>query len=150
MKLPRWLLVSLIAMSSVALLAVPVWLWVEMPRWTAEQLVAAIEAGDLDTAKAILVEPETLSPTVSFMLGEGGYLSGSEVTLRFAGRSVADILGGHQRLEICNDATPTGVYLNAAWKSVDVDTGSLQSVQRQQQRRAFQQAGRDSMIWLGE
>src|SRR5262245_44948748 len=54
MRLPRWLLVSLIAVSAVALVAVPAWLWVEVPLRTAKQFIAAIEASDVDTVNRLL------------------------------------------------------------------------------------------------
>jgi hypothetical protein len=56
MHLPRWLLVSLIAVSGVALVAVPAWLWVEMPRRTAARFVAAIETNDPQVANLLLVD----------------------------------------------------------------------------------------------
>jgi hypothetical protein len=56
MRIPRWLLVVLIAVSALALLAFPAWLWIEMPRWTAANFAAAIEARDVDRANGLLVD----------------------------------------------------------------------------------------------
>jgi hypothetical protein len=56
MKLPRWLLVSLIGLSAVALLVMPTWLWVETPRWTAQKFVAAIESHNVGTANELLTD----------------------------------------------------------------------------------------------
>lgn len=54
MKLRRWLMLSLIAVSSVALLAVPAWLWVEKPRRTARAFIVALQASDEGRVNALL------------------------------------------------------------------------------------------------
>jgi len=55
MRLPRWVVVSLIAASVVALVAVPAWLWVEMPRRTAMKFAAIIDSNDATAANQLMI-----------------------------------------------------------------------------------------------
>jgi hypothetical protein len=103
MRLPRWLLVTLIVVSAVALVAVPAWLWVEMPRRTAEKFVAVVEAGDIQAAQRMLRTNNStlsLSPEndifVSYENGSRHYrIEPSELGLER--RTVRDLYAGRQR-----------------------------------------------------
>src|SRR5262249_4057286 len=113
MKLPRWLLISLIAASAVALLAVPVWLWVEMPRWTAEKFVAAIAAGDAETANRMLdnAKVEFRANRVPEFIWEypGGARSvayGETWKLRVGCRGFGDTFGGVLPIEYYDQWDP--------------------------------------------
>lgn len=104
MKLPRWLLVSLIAVSSVALLAFPAWLWVEMPRWTAQRFVAAIEAGDMEQANQRLANASFEGDLKLLSIGCGDLKASlAHPKVLHRSRTALDLICGSQRTEICGN-----------------------------------------------
>lgn len=144
MELPRWLLVSLIAISAVALLALPAWLWVQMPRWTAQKFVAAIEARDVDRINELLIGLEYVA------LGRHG-----DITCRLFDRDTRDILCGCQPMGLYVNgfgldelrARCTGVERDLAWEPFDgfgLTARRDESQVQKKYRAAFSRSGSDS------
>jgi hypothetical protein len=103
MRLPRWLLVSLITVSAVAMLAVPAWLWVEMPRWTAMAFRDAFEAGDSDRVNELFanagctaVGPSQLE--MSFRRGPTLFYANPRISL--LDRGFEDVICGRQAMSM--------------------------------------------------
>jgi hypothetical protein len=119
MHLPRWLLVSLIAVSGVALVAVPAWLWVEMPRRTAERFVAAAKTRDTDTLTELLGACECDgSGRLRIKLNNGETIEFGETGYYVVPRSLAEMLLGRQSiLEKINDGKGR-VVITASYRRV--------------------------------
>src|SRR2546422_746867 len=56
MKLPRWLVIGLLASSVLAVLAAAGWWWVTWPERTAQALLDLLVAGRLDDAKRMIID----------------------------------------------------------------------------------------------
>jgi hypothetical protein len=65
MRIPRWLLVILIAVSAGAALVASGWWWVTWPERTAREFVAFLSEGNLDAANRMLVA--TQDPTLDYV-----------------------------------------------------------------------------------
>jgi hypothetical protein len=128
-RIPRWLLVSLIGLSAIALVAVPAWLWVEMPRRTAAKFVAAVQANDLDRANKLLADAtcdfhtyEDYKPFVGFTFSTKAFgklvVSLSDAKIVPVPRSFRDLLFGEQLLVIRQYKGDPGIKLVASWKHV--------------------------------
>src|SRR5262245_25252659 len=104
MRLPRWLLVSLLLASAVALVAVPAWLWVEMPRWTAERFVVAIESKDAAAANLLLsnssceFRSEEKWTLLCFDFQKGGGTVNAKAAI--PNRSISDLICGRQPIHL--------------------------------------------------
>src|SRR5262245_24296917 len=105
MRLPRWLLVTLLTMSALAALAVAAWLWIAMPRRTAERFVAAIDAGNEDEAKSLLTNAECRIGSAAATFHWSAHHSDNSCSIstpasQMLSRDLRDIVFGHQRLEV--------------------------------------------------
>ena len=126
MRNPRWLLMFLIAVSAVALVVVPAWLWVEIPRWTAKKFIAAIEARDEVRANAIVTDTLVIlvasKPPVDIDRG----LNISNSKLVPVTRTVNDLIIGQKRMIVkTKNDHEIGVTFLASWKGVTTDSELL-------------------------
>src|SRR5262245_17174977 len=93
MTLPRWLVVSLLTVSMLAVLSVGAWWWVKWPERTAREFVTALAEGRVADAGVLWQgSPAEFETAVSFM-GSGGPRVGQ---CEAGGRTVYDILLGVQ------------------------------------------------------
>jgi hypothetical protein len=126
MRLPRWLLVTLIAVSGVALVAVPVWLWVEMPHRTAVRFIGAFESHDIVTANELLTDSSCTLETTTDSSGMtfaqlGGKQSFTLLKVRIVPvrRDLRELILGQQRLVAQGyDGRETGYEFRAVWNHV--------------------------------
>jgi hypothetical protein len=94
MRIPRWLVISMLNTSLLAVLAAAGWWWVTWPDRTARQFVELIAAGNLEQAQSMMGPPETivLFPPRNW----------SEVEPE--SRSVTDLLSGTRKFRTSNPA----------------------------------------------
>jgi hypothetical protein len=107
MRLPRWLLISLIAVSAVALVAVPAWWWTVIPRRTGQEFLDAFDTQDVDRANELLTNATckiewrsgTPSRYVQFTLESGHKLNMvNDSKLVPVKRDLRDLILGQQRI----------------------------------------------------
>jgi hypothetical protein len=140
MSIPGWLLKSLISFTSVAVAAVPMWLWLALPRQTAAAFIAAIEAGHADRANGLLTNgkwvfiesPEGTRHQFVFEHGTMWCLSDAEV--RFCRRGLTNALQGRQVIRVDAWGGETGLRFSATCDGVtpQID-GLFQTALRNQQ-----------------
>jgi hypothetical protein len=120
MRLPRWLLVSLIGMSAVALVVLPAWIWIEMPRRTARAFIAAVQAGDEDRVNAILTSGVCYDMGTDDHLlridppyGPSELFVPSRCHISTEKRTVSDIIKGQQLIVVGVEApvAPYGIHV---------------------------------------
>jgi hypothetical protein len=138
MRLPRWLVVALIAVSAVALLAVPAWLWVEMPRRTARAFIAAVQASDEDRVNALLtngvcydMETDEHLLRIDPPYGPAVRFVPSRCHISMDRRTASDIITGQQSIAVDTGATvvPSGIKVRflftASFRGVRVHRSPL-------------------------
>jgi hypothetical protein len=127
MRLPRWILVVLLAVSAVALVAVPAWLWVSTPRRTAANFIAAIEAGDAERMNAMLSGVVCrIDPGAPAFNGETLNLADMQFVLVPAEGS--DLLRGHRTMIAkTRDGFDVGVRFRATCRDVTMDTTAIEA-----------------------
>jgi hypothetical protein len=58
MRIPRWLVVTLLITSALALLGAGAWWWVTWPYRTIHKFAELVEMGDLDSANTMIVDSD--------------------------------------------------------------------------------------------
>jgi hypothetical protein len=112
----------MIAVSLAGILAVPAWLWIEMPRRTATMFIRTIEAGNLDRANGLFANGRldamsTQQTQLSFR--RGPTLAFADLRFRLLDRGIADVFAGRQPLKLCYAANrESNIRIQANWTSV--------------------------------
>src|SRR5262245_47702773 len=100
MKLPRWLVVTMLATSTLALLAFAGWWWVTWPERTFAKFKSLIAAGKFDEANALVTNPDHV---VNYARFSGKVLQGAIDDLFVAeSQSPTDVLTGERRWRMQN------------------------------------------------
>jgi hypothetical protein len=127
MKLPRWLLVILLVASAVALVAVPAWLWVEMPRRTATRFMSAIEAGDAERMNELLAGSVCMIDR-NVPVYRGRTLNVANLQIELEPTGSADVLRGRRvMIARTRDGLDAGVRFYATWRQVTMDTSVMEA-----------------------
>lgn len=118
MKLPRWLVLSLLTFNAFAILAAAAWWWADYPSRTAREFVALVAQGELEQANEMMVSQHfeigqlTYSKREEMCLldGEGGAYTSltredwqrqfREPNLVWIEPSMADLLAGQRRFRL--------------------------------------------------
>jgi hypothetical protein len=142
LRFPRWLVWFLVSVSLVALVAVPVWLWIAMPRRTAEFFVAAVEARDADRMNALLSGAVCrIDPGPPWYMGET--LNVADMQIVIAPSEWADLLRGRQTMIVkTREGFDVDVRFCARWRDVTMDATAFEArvaLQRAAALRARQQ-----------
>lgn len=95
MKLPRWLVVCMLATSVLAVVCAVVWWWVTWPERTAREFVARIEAGNFQAAAQMTRDGQWSAATSGIDL-----TSFLQTQLIFETRSPRDVLDGQVRFRV--------------------------------------------------
>jgi hypothetical protein len=127
MRFPRWVLVTLIVVSVAVLLAVPAWIWIDMPRRMAARLVTAIETDDFEEANELVTGATFLSMSIEPIIPPTHTINIEYLNLVVAPRNLRELILGHQRLVVYrkNDGGEFGVTCVASWKGVTTDWSVL-------------------------
>jgi hypothetical protein len=121
--------VCIILATAVTLTAVPTWIWVTMPRLTADAFIAAIDARDSARANKLLANSNCdLQSSADGTLTLGPQLrrpmAFPNAKIRCVARRWRDIMLGRQQMVIYCGEGNSGVKFYATWSSVTIPQGS--------------------------
>jgi hypothetical protein len=105
MKFPRWLVLSLLSVSLLAVFGVGGWWWITWPEQTARTLVELMAEDQLLDVLSRMRNPHEDIP---FLLGELGGQAWKQQNLRMEPRTVADLVCGRQRFKVLVVVIATG------------------------------------------
>lgn len=131
MKVPWWLVVSLLAASVLGVVGHCAWLWFEMPRRTATKFVEALKSRQREGVNELLTNatcidyspdfwPERHFITIQLSNSDLSPAIMARVDFDFTPRSPLDLLIGEQRVVGRRRGRDIGLTFNATWKNVTV------------------------------
>jgi hypothetical protein len=124
MRIPRWLVMSLIGVSVVAPVAFLAWLWIDMPRRTAVAFAEATNNRNAVRTNQLLVNARCELPSKSestilrFRIRTGGTWIFSDVQMRLAKRELWDVLRGNHPIAIDSWGGESDLRFFASWNAV--------------------------------
>src|SRR5262245_3647686 len=100
MKLPRWLLMTMLLSSVVSALALGGWWWVTWPERTAREFLSLMSQGTIDDAKAMLAVEPCFRGTQYPIGRDEGSITWQISRCIAQPRTASDILYGRQRFKL--------------------------------------------------
>jgi hypothetical protein len=106
MKLPRWLVVTLLTTSLAALLGLGAWWWITWPERTIRKFIDHVNAEELEDARRIIAnEPIPLERTFRPLVADEDE-RGEPWTVEPQRRSLLDVLVGRQEFKKASHLSP--------------------------------------------
>ena len=135
MKLPRWLVIGMLASSVLAVLAAVGWWWVTWPERTAREFVELLAAKELDEARRMLVAPPPENPRPGLIILVAAAANWNPQKVQPKRRSLLDIFAARQsfyategwfywveRGKICSGPNYAGFPPGTIWLEGDIDS----------------------------
>src|SRR5262245_24201241 len=125
MKLPRWLVVSMLAASSLSIVAVACWWWVTWPERTARKFVEALSTGNDADAYAMVSKPymDELGTPGSIPVAVARPPKGwKEIETQV--RSIGETICGTQRFAVTSELPPKMWSFQVRLGTVTPDSGT--------------------------